>query len=154
MIVAKALCAALLLALSARSAGAQTTPAAFTAPARTNLERTATGPDAIAMPLVGALTDKAAWRDYKSRFISEQGRVIDTANGGISHSEGQGYGMLLAVAADDRAGFDALWGWTRANLMVRDDELIAWRWEPDKRPAVADMNDAADGDLLVAWALT
>jgi endo-1,4-beta-D-glucanase Y len=61
--------------------------------------------------------------------------------------------LLLAVAANDRSAFDRIWGWTRANLMVRDDQLIAWRWEPNRRPAVADMNDAADGDILVAWAL-
>lgn len=104
--------------------------------------------------LLGALPDKAAWRAYKARFVTEQGRVVDTANGQVSHSEGQGYGMLLAVAADDRAGFERIWGWTRANLFVRDDQLAAWRWEPDKRPAVADMNNATDGDLLIAWALT
>lgn len=110
--------------------------------------------ETAAIPLVNTLDDAAAWRQYKARFISEQGRVIDTANGGISHSEGQGYGMLLAVAAGDHAAFDTIWGWTRANLMVRGDELMAWRWEPDQRPAIADMNDASDGDLLVAWALT
>ncbi len=107
-----------------------------------------------ALPLVGTLHDPEAWRAYKTRFVTESGRIVDTANSGISHSEGQGYGMLLAVAANDRAAFDAIWGWTRANLMVRDDELIAWRWEPNARPAVADMNDASDGDILVAWALT
>ncbi len=111
-------------------------------------------PETRSMPLAGTLKDADAWRAYKARFVSDAGRVVDTANSGISHSEGQGYGMLLAVAADDRAAFDAIWGWTRANLMVRDDELMAWRWEPDHRPAVADMNDASDGDLLVAWALT
>lgn len=103
--------------------------------------------------LRGALADAPAWAAYKARFVTETGRVTDTANGGVSHSEGQGYGLLLAVAADDRAAFERIWGWTRANLMVRDDQLLAWRWEPDARPAVADMNDAADGDLLVAWAL-
>lgn len=105
------------------------------------------------VPFAGSLGDPAAWTAYKARFVTEQGRVVDTANGGISHSEGQGYGMLLALAADDRAAFERIWTWTRANLMVRDDQLIAWRWEPEKRPAVADMNDASDGDLLVAWAL-
>jgi endoglucanase len=100
------------------------------------------------------LPNKEMWRAYKGRFVTESGRVVDTANGGISHSEGQGYGMLLAVAADDRAGFEAIWGWTRANLFVRGDELAAWRWEPEKRPAIADMNNATDGDLLLAWALT
>ena len=106
-----------------------------------------------ALPLLGTLKNPEAWRLYRSRFVTPAGRVVDTANAMISHSEGQGYGMLLAVAADDRATFDLIWGWTRANLMVRDDELLAWRWEPGARPAVADMNDASDGDLLVAWAL-
>lgn len=106
-----------------------------------------------AVALHGTLTDAQAWAAYKARFVTEQGRVVDTGNGGISHSEGQGYAMLLAVAANDRAAFERIWTWTRANLMVRDDQLIAWRWEPDQRPAVADMNDASDGDLLVAWAL-
>ncbi len=104
--------------------------------------------------LHGMLAEKQAWRAYKTRFVTEAGRVVDTANGQISHSEGQGYGMLLAVAADDRPAFEAIWGWTRANLFVRGDELAAWRWEPDKRPAVADTNNASDGDLLIAWALT
>lgn len=103
--------------------------------------------------LHGMLPNKEMWRDYKSRFVTQSGRVVDTANGRISHSEGQGYGMLLAVAADDRIGFEAIWGWTRANLFVRGDQLAAWRWEPDKRPAVADTNNATDGDLLIAWAL-
>ena len=85
--------------------------------------------------------------------MTESGRVVDTANGMVSHTEGQGYGLLLAVAANDRPTFERIWGWTRANLAVRNDELFAWRWEPDHRPAVADLNDAADGDILIAWAL-
>lgn len=106
------------------------------------------------IPLGGALKSSRHWQVYKSRFITAQGRVIDSGNKMISHSEGQGYGMLLAVAANDRATFDRIWGWTRANLMVRDDVLMAWRWEPNTRPAIADMNNATDGDILVAWALT
>jgi len=107
-----------------------------------------------AVPLVGTLQDDEAWRFYKTSFVTETGRVVDTANGQISHSESQGYGMLLAVAAGDRASFDRIWGWTRANLAVRNDALLAWRWEPDRRPAVADLNNASDGDILIAWALT
>ena len=80
--------------------------------------------------LVGKLGNEAAWRAYRARFITDQGRLVDTANGQISHSEGQGYGMLLAVAAGDRVSFERIWGWTRANLMVRGDELQAWRWSP------------------------
>lgn len=104
--------------------------------------------------LAGILAESPGWPTYRARFVTAQGRVVDTANGSISHSEGQGYGMLLAVAADDRATFERIWGWTRANLMVRSDALLAWRWAPDQRPAVGDLNDATDGDLLVAWALT
>lgn len=109
--------------------------------------------DGRARALGGSLNAPQSWQAYKQRFITSTGRVIDTANGMISHSEGQGYGMLLAVAANDRPVFEQLWGWTRANLMVRDDQLIAWRWTPGQRPPVTDMNNATDGDILVAWAL-
>jgi endoglucanase len=104
--------------------------------------------------LGGMLRNPELWVAFKARFVTETGRVVDNANESISHSEGQGYGMLFAAAANDRVAFDRIWGFTRANLMVRDDQLLAWRWEPNARPAVADMNDAADGDILVAWALT
>lgn len=94
-----------------------------------------------------------SWPDYRSRFVSPEGRVIDNANGGISHSEGQGYGMLLALAAQDRETFDRIWRWTQKALGGRPDALSAWRWEPGKSPNVTDMNNASDGDLLIAWAL-
>jgi endo-1,4-beta-D-glucanase Y len=103
--------------------------------------------------LAGVLVQNPIWKSYKSRFVTESGRVVDTANAQISHSEGQGYGMLLAVAAMDRDAFERIWGWTRANLMVRDDQLVAWAWDPASRPGVADLNNATDGDILIAWAL-
>jgi endoglucanase len=111
--------------------------------------------DARSIPLGGALSaDEPLWQGWKRRFLTDQGRVVDTANGAMSHSEGQGYGMLLAVAANDRVAFERIWGWTRANLMSRPDELAAWRWEPDKRSGQGDTNNATDGDILIAWALT
>jgi endo-1,4-beta-D-glucanase Y len=36
------------------------------------------------------------WAAYRDRFVMADGRVVDDANGGISHSESQGYGLLLA----------------------------------------------------------
>jgi endoglucanase len=92
------------------------------------------------------------WRQYKDRFVTSEGRVVDNANGGISHSEGQGYAMLIAERLDDRPTFEALWRWTQSNLLVRGDGLSAWRWGP-QAPHVADHNNATDGDLLIAWAL-
>ena len=68
------------------------------------------------------------WRQYKDRFVTSEGRVVDNANGGISHSEGQGYAMLIAERLDDRPTFEAIWQWTQSNLLIRGDGLAAWRW--------------------------
>ncbi|WP_201404491.1 glycosyl hydrolase family 8 [Kaistia sp. 32K] len=94
----------------------------------------------------------ADWRAYNERFVAPSGRVIDDANGGISHSEGQGYGLLLAFAANDRAGFERIWSFTRTELMLRDDGLAVWSWQPTA-PHVRDTNNASDGDMLIAYAL-
>nr|WP_246422440.1 glycosyl hydrolase family 8 [Roseospira visakhapatnamensis] len=103
----------------------------------------------------------AGWAQFRDRFITPAGRVVDVSNKHVSHSEGQGYAMLFAVAANDRDTFDRVWGWTRATLQSRpDDALLSWRWMPDDPDAAGDMgrvddpNNATDGDLLVAWALT
>lgn len=93
------------------------------------------------------------WGQWKSAFLKPEGRVIDNGNGGISHSEGQGYGMLLAVLANDPAAFDAIWRWTGKELFQRPDGLAAWKWDPAKTPHITDKNNASDGDLLIAWAL-
>jgi len=99
-----------------------------------------------------ATLDQGLWAAYRAAYIETDGRVIDTGQGGISHSEGQGYGMLLAEAAADRVTFDRIWTWTQRHLQVRQDALLAWRWDPASRK-VTDSNNATDGDLLVAWAL-
>lgn len=93
------------------------------------------------------------WSTYKSRFIHETGRVIDTGNKGISHSEGQGYGLLLSVKNDDRESFDKIWSWAQNNLQVRDDNLFIWRRQPNTRLEDEDKNNASDGDVIIAWAL-
>ena len=95
--------------------------------------------------------DDALWQDWRARFVTAEGRVIDTGQGGVSTSEGQGYGMLLATAAADAASFDRMWTWTRRHLAVRPDGLLAWRYHPER--GIEDYNAATDGDLLVAWAL-
>lgn len=91
------------------------------------------------------------WRVYRQRFVTPEGRTVDTGNAGVTHSEAQGYAMLLAAAHDDRETFERLWSWTAENLRARGDRLFAWRWEPGQ--GVTDPNNASDGDLLIAWAL-
>jgi endoglucanase len=93
------------------------------------------------------------WSQFRSDFLVADGRIVDTGNGGISHSEGQGYGLILAQAADDREAFDLIWKWTQANLKRPADSLFAWRYDPRSTPTVTDPNNATDGDILIAWAL-
>ena len=107
---------------------------------------------AAALIGVSACAADTDWETFKRAYVEADGRVVDTGQGRISHSEGQGYTMLFAVHYGDRAAFDLAWQWTQRNLQVRDDALIAWRWDP--KSGVTDKNDAADGDILVAWALT
>lgn len=95
---------------------------------------------------------RGEWDAYRARFVSADGRVVDNANGGISHSEGQGYGLLLALEADDAASFETIWHWTSQHLRRPSDALFSWKWDPVKAE-VGDVNDAADGDILIAWAL-
>lgn len=92
------------------------------------------------------------WSDYKNRYILNEGRVVDNGNHNISHSEGQGYALLMAVVNDDRRCFDRLWHWTQHNLQVRTDRLFAWHWQVTQ-PHISDHNNASDGDILIAWAL-
>ena len=93
------------------------------------------------------------WQTYKQRFLEPTGRIVDNANGGISHSEGQGYGLLLAFFADSPSDFEQIWSFTKTELMVRNDGLSAWKWDPAATPHVTDLNNASDGDLLIAYAL-
>lgn len=99
------------------------------------------------------MIDAQAWSAYKTKFLDASGRIVDDGNGNISHSEGQGYGMLLAYLADRPADFEQIWYFTRTELLLRDDGLAAWRWSPDSTPHVTDINNASDGDILIAYAL-
>lgn len=99
--------------------------------------------------------EKALWDEYKAEFLSRDMRIIDRSQDGISHSEGQGYGMLLSVAFDDKETFDNIWRWTKYNLGVRKDNLFAWEFgkRPNGRWETVDYNNASDGDILIAYAL-
>ncbi|PDT81433.1 glycosyl hydrolase family 8 [Sinorhizobium sp. BJ1] len=94
-----------------------------------------------------------AWAEYKSKFLDSSGRILDDANGNVSHSEGQGYGLLLSFLANEPADFEQIWSFTRRELLLRDDGLAAWKWSPDVDPHVTDVNNATDGDILIAYGL-
>ncbi len=103
---------------------------------------------AIAAPRIS----ESEWSLFRHRFM-EGGRIVDVDNAGQTHSEGQGYGMIFAVEADDHAMFERIWRFTKANLQIRADSLFAWRWRADTSPNVTDTNNATDGDILIAYAL-
>jgi endoglucanase len=124
------------------AAGAESAPSAIAAPR----------PTRKLIEEVSHAWFKLEWRNYCHKFLTGDGRIVDNGNGDVSHSEGQGYGMLLAEFAGDAQSFDLIWSWTRIHLQVRSDRLLAWRWDP-KTSSAADENNASDGDILAAWAL-
>jgi endo-1,4-beta-D-glucanase Y len=107
----------------------------------------------IASPRAQAIPICNEWQSFKSHYLSDDGRIVDNGNGGESHSEGQGWGLLFSVAAQDQASFDLILNWTSRVLRRPGDTLHAWRYGPKDTPAVKDLNNAVDGDLFIAAAL-
>ena len=68
---------------------------------------------------------------------------------GSTVSEGQGYGMLLAVYFGDQELFDNLWLYTKQYL----NEHGLMHWEVDPNGGVIGTGAALDGDEDMAWAL-
>jgi endoglucanase len=87
------------------------------------------------------------WEDFRVRFVTRDGRVLD--DDGSTHSEGLGTGLLAAAAAGDGDSFSRIWDFARQ--LRRDDGLFSWRVQDGGR--VIDTNNATDGDLYIAWAL-
>ncbi len=100
-----------------------------------------------------AVPCESEWALFKARFVSPEGRVVDTGNGNTSHSEGQGWAMLMAETHNDRATFDRVLSWTQRSLKRPYDALYAWNWRPNRPQPVEDGNNASDGDVFIAWAL-
>ena len=110
-------------------------------------------PGTSAEPLHRPTVEATEWSLFTERFLADDGRVIDREKGLSSHSEGQGYGMLLAVAANDRDAFDRMHAFAVREMDGRADHLVSWLWDPHRSPRIADPNNASDGDILIAYAL-
>ena len=91
------------------------------------------------------------WTAWKAAFLMPDGRVVDHLQDQATHSEAQGYGLVLSVIHGDHAVFNAIWEWTSANLNRRDDGLLNWKLVPGQTEPES-MN-ATDGDLFFAWGL-
>lgn len=86
---------------------------------------------------------------FLDTYVDDDGRVVRTDQGGDTVSEGQAYGLMLAVATADEERFDLIWRWTVENLQ-RPDGLLSWTWEDGR---VTDESTASDADLDAAHAL-
>jgi endoglucanase len=108
---------------------------------------------AVSAVVTESPSEAREWTVFRQRYVLPEGRVVDTGSGGISHSEGQGYGLLFAVQFGDHATFNKLLQWTEATLQHRSDALHVWRFLPPPVRPETDFNNATDGDLFIAWAL-
>jgi endoglucanase len=112
----------------------------------------------------GARAAGCAWPQYDAwlaRLVQPDGHVVDLDSPRQqTSSEGQSYALFFALVANDRASFDRVLGWTRANLAgghlgPDDARLPAWQWarRDDGSFGVLDTNSAADSDLWIAYDL-
>jgi endo-1,4-beta-D-glucanase Y len=92
---------------------------------------------------------RQAGQEFLNQYVEGDGRVVRRDEGGDVVSEGQAYGMLIAVAVGDENRFRAIWDWTKSHLR-RPDGLLSWRWADGR---VTDPNSAADADLDAARSL-
>ncbi len=98
------------------------------------------------------------WDHFRQHYISEEGRVIDPADGRrITTSEGQSYALFFALVNDDRETFARLLDWTERQLARGDltGFLPSWLWgrQQDGNWGVLDANSASDSDLWIAYSL-
>lgn len=95
------------------------------------------------------------WEAYKRRFVEADGRVVDHF-AKHSTSEGQAYGMFLALVARDADAFAKIFTWAETHLAGGDlgRNLPAWQYgERGGQLQILDPNAASDADLFMAYAL-
>jgi hypothetical protein len=86
----------------------------------------------------------ALYTHWKAKFLSG-GKVMmpeQTADG--TTSESQGYGLMISMAMDDKATFQAIWNETKGKLTKG---VVNWSWGKN------DGTSATDGDEDIAYAL-
>jgi endoglucanase len=130
----------------------------FAGPAMAASVNTATAPAASLRVDPGTCAPWARWEAFKAKFISADGRVIDLdSSDARTVSEGQAYGLFLALVANDRPEFDKILDLTQ-NILAQGDltkHLMAWLWgkRSDSTWGVIDDNSASDADLWLAYSL-
>lgn len=118
---------------------------------------TAAGACAAAWPVAAAPDAWPQWTHFVGRFVQADGRVVDLTFERKSTSEGQSYGLFLALVANQRELFNTILKWTSDNLAAGQlgEKLPAWLWgqRTDGTWGVKDANAASDSDLWIAYSL-
>ena len=92
---------------------------------------------------------QAAAQRFLAAYVEPSGRVVRRDQDESTVSEGQAYGLLLAVVTADRRRFDAILSWTQDHLQ-RPDGLQSWLYSDGR---VQDPQPATDADVDTARAL-
>jgi len=88
----------------------------------------------------------ALYTHWKAKFL-RGGKVMmpeQTSDG--TTSESQGYGLMISMAMDDKATFQAIWNETKGKL-ISGKGVVNWSWGKN------DGTSATDGDEDIAYAL-
>ncbi len=92
-----------------------------------------------------------AWSYFKQELVQSDGAVLRTEDNTVV-SEGQSYGMMLAVQNNDQTTFDKIWYWTKTHLQTNNPYgLFAWHAYPNGY--VIDHEPAPDAEEMIAMAL-
>ncbi len=86
-----------------------------------------------------------AYARWKSKFLANDGGVVDPDEGNRVVSEAIGYGMLIAAAMGDKETFDKIWGWASSKIGNPPTTLLGW--------LNGGNGSASDADTDMAYAL-
>jgi len=94
-----------------------------------------------------------AYTTFKTNYVMPcgNGQIRVASNGEETVSEGIAYGMLLAVAHDDRATFDGIWAYYKARRKP-DTGVMHWKYQACTQ-TVWGQNGATDAEVDAAMAL-
>lgn len=93
----------------------------------------------------------AAWAYFKQELLQSDGAVLRTDDNTVV-SEGQSYGMMLAVQNNDQSAFNKIWNWTKTNMQDNNPYgLFSWQCTPSGE--AISHEPAPDGEEMIAMAL-
>ena len=101
-------------------------------------------------------------KDFETIFSGEHtiyhedgefGYLTDTGNNDV-RSEGQSYGMMIALQMDNQDMFDRIWGWTKKYMLIKEGKNKGYfGWSAETNGKLNSQGPAPDGEEFFAMAL-